>query len=542
MTPVPIVPHSNSALDALRQRLRLFSTLTLVPLLWLASAPQAEAQELPVLGLVKLTKRGDTSPLAMSRIEDTLRQQLEATGTFKLVPAKVMETGKAAASTNAGSGDRAISPAIKALEKADKLVQAARDVLSEAEPELDDAAKLVAAAVQRYEQNFVELADFSKLVDAYQVAAQVALSQQDSKASSDWLTKALIIQPSFVVDGRKQNRPLKELTDKARQALESKPQTQLTVECKDSDADVFVDGVKIGHPPAIAKELTPGTHYVQVRKNGSVPWGQALVAKGKPLQVRAVLQAEVSPENEIGISVSAEDLREQAYKGTFADKPFKNTAGMFARQVGAGFLLMGLLNRRATTLELHLYLYNVKTKKTCAIERLDYSTSLNTSNLQMQAIEAESRVKAAAQTCMQEVTTTPAVFAGMTEEVAAPAVVPTPPDDEAEVQPPPKPRRVEPRTEVAPEPRPQPQPLVRQEPEAAAPSPKAPAYKAPEEDPYARLLKGEEEPAATSKPFYKTWWFWTGVGVLAAGAGTGIYLGTQGAATPGGFSASIQLP
>lgn len=38
-----------------------------------------------------------------------------------------------------------------------------------------------------------------------------------------------------------------------------------------------------------------------------------------------------------------------------------------------------------------------------------------------------------------------------------------------------------------------------------------------------------EEPHHTAaSPFYKRWWFWTGVGVVAAAGGVGIYEGTKG--------------
>jgi hypothetical protein len=36
--------------------------------------------------------------------------------------------------------------------------------------------------------------------------------------------------------------------------------------------------------------------------------------------------------------------------------------------------------------------------------------------------------------------------------------------------------------------------------------------------------KPSEEPS----PFYKKWWFWTGVVVVSAGASIGIYEGTKG--------------
>jgi len=43
-----------------------------------------------------------------------------------------------------------------------------------------------------------------------------------------------------------------------------------------------------------------------------------------------------------------------------------------------------------------------------------------------------------------------------------------------------------------------------------------------------RLDKGNEEPPATAdKPIYKKWWFWTGLAVVGAAGGVGIYAATR---------------
>ncbi len=42
-----------------------------------------------------------------------------------------------------------------------------------------------------------------------------------------------------------------------------------------------------------------------------------------------------------------------------------------------------------------------------------------------------------------------------------------------------------------------------------------------------------------SRPVYKRWWFWSGLGVLAAGAATGIVLGTQGGTTMSSLPANV---
>jgi len=530
-----IPPLCPCALGRVRASRRSWLAATAVPVLCALAAPPLGApwvsvalaadDERPALGVFHFVKRGDVGNLALLRLEEYLRQMLDAGGAVRILPAKVIETGKplTAPAAAAVQRDKPLSPQAKAIDKADKLVAAAREVIAEGEA-LADAAKMLGAAAQRYEQNFVELADFSKLVDCYALIAQVALALDDDKSAADNVGHALAIQPSFVVDGRKQNKDLKALVDKIRDQLDAKPKTDITVDSSQPDAEVFVDGVKIGAAPATAKGLYQGAHYVQVRKAGATPWGQALVAKGKPLATRAILQMEVAPENEIAVAVSSDDLKEFVHKGAFHDKVFKNSAALFARQVGATHLLFGVVNKRPTVLELHLFLYGAKARKTCAIDKIEYAPNLT--NLQMPTLDAEGRVRTALLGCSSEVTATPAVFGSgpaPSDEPAPPDIVPTPPDPEPRVDPKPDPRP-EPRVDPKPDPKPDPRANPRSDPI----------------DPYAGLIKPEDP---SNKPFYQTWWFWTALGVAAIGGTVGGIAAGQSGGTPiTGYSAKVVLP
>ena len=536
--PAPGAVVAEPLLAMARRRIRPMATALLVPMMWLAgtvptpsplgSTAYAAEEEKASLGLIPFVKRGDVGVVAVARIEEYLRQMVDAGGSFRVLPEKAMATGKASAAgpaAPAAARPQVASPALKALDKADKLVLAARDILTEGEA-LDDAAKLLRAAADRYEQNFVELVDFTKLVDCYASLAQVALSQGDAKLAADWVTKAIALQPSFVVDGRKNNRDLKVLVEKTREAMEAKPRTALTVECLQADAVVFVDGVNIGAPPATAKELLQGTHYIQVKKGNAAPWGQVLVAKGKPTTVRALLQVEVDPEHEIAVGVSADDMRDFANKGGFNDKLYRNSAGLFAKQVRANYLLFGLVNKRnANTLELHMFLFNGATRRTCALPRIDYAANLG--NLQMQTLEAEGKVREG-QRCSSDVSKIPEVFSTPQEEPEAPEIVPAPREEEPKIEP-----KVEPRSE--PEITPKVEPKIEPRVQPKRVEPKIDGI----EDPYANLLEKDKE----TKPMYKSVWFWTAMGVVVlGGAGVAAYGAARPAVEATGFGAKVVLP
>jgi tetratricopeptide (TPR) repeat protein len=61
----------------------------------------------------------------------------------------------------------------------------------------------------------------------------------------------------------------------------------------------------------------------------------------------------------------------------------------------------------------------------------------------------------------------------------------------------------------------------------------------------AKLVRKPDEPpppppATASAPFYKKWWFWTGVAVVGAGAGVGVYEATRSGA-PGSTLGNIEF-
>jgi hypothetical protein len=84
---------------------------------------------------------------------------------------------------------------------------------------------------------------------------------------------------------------------------------------------------------------------------------------------------------------------------------------------------------------------------------------------------------------------------------------------------------------VAPPPAPLPAPAAALAPEVAAPAPAATSATPGALD-VAAKPEPAPEPQSEASPFYKTWWFWTGVGVVVAGAATTAILLSRGS-SPG---------
>jgi outer membrane biosynthesis protein TonB len=187
-------------------------------------------------------------------------------------------------------------------------------------------------------------------------------------------------------------------------------------------------------------------------------------------------------------------------------------------------LLYGVVAKNARSLELHLFLFHAKTKRSCALDKVEYQPTLG--DLQMKTLDAEGRVRAALTTC-KEVEELPAIYDASAEgksDTPAAAVVPVaPPTVQEDEEPLPKAK-----------PAPKPEPKVR-------PVPKPDPVVDPNADPYAGLLHDEDE--TEKKPWYKKWWPWTILGVVGVGAvGAAVFAGTRQAAPATGFNAVGIVP
>ena len=504
------------------------TALTLVAFV-LASMPLsllAQSGEKPGLAIMPLGRRGSVGNLAARRVEEYLRAMVEAGNVVRLIPSSTVDAGKASGRSKRKL-TKAESRAVRQMEKADQAAITGREMLSSGK-NLGTALKLLTAAIRTYEKYFVELADFTKLVDAYNRAAQAALAMNKKKRATLYLLRALTLQPSFVVDARRTNKDLQTILTKVRARLAKRSYGKLEIEATQPDCDVFVDGVKLGKAPLEAKDLPVGMHFVQVKKEGAKPWGQAVDVKGrKAIKVHAGVVMEHDPAHDIELMVKPGDVKPFAGSGLFHKRIFKNYGFMFARQIRARYLLYGVVAQSTRGVELHMFLYKADIKRTAALKTVYFARNL--SNMQMKILEAEGHIRAAVRSFPtdQEVTALPDVY---NRKASAPTVVAPPP---VTTTPPPT---TSPGATPAPTPMPKPTPTVVLKP---LPKPKRKPV-----DPYANVLKPEpDDPEPSSGGVASRWWFWTGIGALVVGGGVAAYLLTQQEPAPAAnFKVTATLP
>jgi hypothetical protein len=461
---------------------------------------EAFAADKPRVVLFELGRRGNVRSISARRVSEFLRAMLEANGDIDLLSQKVVRSGKDDTFNASGGTKKKDTRAMQQLAKADQALLEARSMLDAGE-DPGFALKLLSAAIKRYEQYFVELVDFTKLVDAYARSAGAALLIKKKRDAQAFITKALTIQPTFVIDARRSPPELVSLVAKTRTRLQRKRKVSIEVSATLPGASVFVDGVKIGAAPATASDLIPGDHFVQVRARGASDWGNIVNARRGTKRVNAELERDGTGAPALSIMARYEDMTKFTASGEFHERLFRNYSTLFAKQLAAEALVYGTLadGRRPGTIELHLFVFHAKEGATAALDPVVFAA--NISDLQMKTLEAESSVRRAIARfpSSKTVTSLPEVYRQNAAPTAAPPVViapaPTPPPS---VTPTPTPTPAPKPVVVRPAPRPSPTPT---------PTP-APA------DPYANLLAEEEGDSVTKK-----WWFWTIVGVGAAAAG-----------------------
>lgn len=225
------------------------------------------------------------------------------------------------------------------IEEADLMRQEGTDAASEGKH--SEALGKFRGAISMYEKSYMELVDYSKLADAYARAGISGFQAGVSAAEvTRWFEAGVAIQPTLVIDRRKQSKELLDLFDGAHERAEKSARAGIAVDGTAAGAEVFVDGVKIGPLPASKADLFAGTHYVQVRGEGLVPWGTVVKLKGKETKVTAKVveikkTAAAIPEVELKIDA----LAECAKTGTFMTEKCKHIVTKLSKQTGADFLL-----------------------------------------------------------------------------------------------------------------------------------------------------------------------------------------------------------
>ncbi len=448
--------------------------------------------------------------------------------------------------------------------------------------EKKEYAKAIESLMQArgiYEQHYTELQDYEKLVNS-SLQLSIAFFLAGYKDNGEDLLKDVIVwRPTLVVDKKKYPKDFIAALNKLKALLTKKVTGTLRIEATPADgAKVYVDGLLKGtlgpgQSGVDIKGLMRGKHYIQVIKDGFQIWAKTsgVPSKGRTKKLVATLAPKKQKMGGMGAGMEkiAFEVYQFAKKGDYGHK-FNQAAAEFASKTDVPYLLFGYVSMEGKGTKLTLFLFKEEWKATAEIEPVSFSPDL--ANLSVYLLYLEANLDTALRTFPKDrvVQDVPAVYlinepepvvVAVKKVEPAPVVVPV----VKKVEPAPVPlvKKVEPVPEpvvvVRPEKKVEPVRVTPDRVEKTLPSRTAEGTE--KKDDYGELssiFATEEELGLTdtadivrppskrknglSKPITKQWWFWTGIGVVAAGAAAGggylLYDALDNGGTSG-YSATI---
>lgn len=296
-------------------------------------AKPAGDERIPVL-VVPTQPLGEVRQSHVSRVAKALADKLQATGDLELLT----DRSRPEKGNEAAAKAPVMTAAGKKLEAADLLRQEATDLAAEGQhgPALAKFKQAIAA----YEAGFVELVDFSKLADALARAGVCAFTLGNKAEATRLWEEGVSLQPTLVIDRRKQAKELLDAFDAVHAKLDALPKVELTVEGPATEgAEVFVDGVRVGPLPAKATGLTPGKHYVQLRGESVEPWAASVAVGKKGGKAKPKVVLKKLPTAEETRVLAYADLFPCAQTGAFHAATCKRLTAQLGKQTGARFVV-----------------------------------------------------------------------------------------------------------------------------------------------------------------------------------------------------------
>lgn len=362
--------------------------LLAAPQLAVATSASAAEDGKPKLLLVPTIYVGEVRAIYEKRIQKSLGDALSSSGRVELL------TDKDRAEKPALPKDKTApvksTPQSRHIDEADMWRQEGTDLATEGKHK--EALAKFRDAIGAYERSSSELVDFSKLADAYARAGLSAYASGGGLAETTRLFEAgVTIQPTLVIDRRKQEKELLDAFDSAHERLENGKRFAIAVEGVGEGAEVFVDGVKIGALPAKSTPLPLGTHHVQVRGANWQPWATAVKIKNKDVVVTAKpveVKKEKAARKEVELGIDA--MEDCAKAGAFGSDKCRIPAAKLGKQTGATYLVFTAVKPdRYGRLSLHPFVMESASGATVPLKPIDLASDLADLNARAAAFESE---------------------------------------------------------------------------------------------------------------------------------------------------------
>jgi hypothetical protein len=448
-------------------------------------AAPAWADRPPSLYVLDTTSLGKVSSLIPERISSDLKERLA--GSPKIEIAKRMDVGSKA------------MPANEALAKASRNYTAGIGLLV-AEDFPGAAAKFL-KAVELFEANLGDVDDYTVLKDAL---LRLGVAQLRAEFDDDALTTFKLwttLDPTTQVSPETFGKAAVEVVAKSRRRAKRLGAGKLRINSTPEGAEVLVDGVSVGTTPITLAKVTPGLHYVVVRKDDSPTTVKKVSVRGKGKTENLVVDLTTGSENPnlTGGPMFYNELVGRQQKGEI-DETLTPYLQELTTRTGASHATFAVVEPVDGKFSVTPFVYSAAEDRICVLEPESFSADLSDSTLRAHNLSL--KIVAAVLEFPSERSLAANPF--MAAVAAAPPSTPKPTSTD-----PKKPDAVT---------------KTDDDPATAAPT------LTPASDPAVTAAVditdfGDTDLAAQSE-WYKSWWLWTGIAtiVLTSAAVGYVYL------------------
>lgn len=223
--------------------------------------------------------------------------------------------------------------------------------------EVENGLKTIEGAVATLEQQFhligADKERRGKYVKALTALALAHFLAGNKSKTSEWLSRALVMDPKIDYDKKRFPPKMKEVFDAVHFLSQELGKGRSRVSTSPGTADVWVNGKLLGRAPVEASDLTVGRNLVTATAKGYKAKTQALNVAGKePMAVKVTL--EPLPGEPLALLTGAAD---DVVKGN------TTLAAQVAKKVDAELLVLAQVKSMGDGFDVALYAYDAKVGK-----------------------------------------------------------------------------------------------------------------------------------------------------------------------------------
>jgi hypothetical protein len=408
----------------------------------------------------------------------------------------------------------------KDLERADKLLWQARDLIGKGPKKIRRAAKLLQKVIAVYARRFQRMEDFTLMTEVlYEAAIVFDALRQKSKLRKvlKWL---YTLRPDTIFDPRVTTDSLLKAAKNQGERIRKIQGGTVLITTKPAGARVFIDGVDRGVSPIEVDVAVGGQHFIVAQIPGYKPAGKRvrLVRGRKPKKVKLKLSVIPRPKRKRKVvrKIKISEVAPLIAAGRF-NRPTMNMLARMCKQSNANVVLISHIGALSQQYVYSPFLYLRKERKLIKVKPTLLPKTLAT--LQISLLTIPDRLGEAIQNSkrMPQVRGKPEAWKIKPPPPPKPKPIPAPLPIPVSIAPAPTPRPVVTPAPVAVKsPQPQPQPVV----VVPTQPPVNELAIAPGDSSSPNIAAIDERPGFEMPAVFKKWWFWTGAAVIIGGGVT----------------------